>query len=143
MKSILNDKRGLLPRDILICIVLFGMFIGGAFLIVGGMFGSYGIPYSDNSSVYNKVAEIYSSTDSMKNSISNSGVSTIGDVLLFPKGVWESIKLVINSGSIITGMVEAIGNDYNIPPIFIFGFITIVTITIIFGIISSIMRKKT
>ena len=137
------NKKGVLPRDILISIVLFGMFIGGLFLITGEMFSSYGIPTTYNSTVYNKIADISTQTDTMRTAIENSGTSVVGDILLFPKGVWESIKLVLSSGGIIGSVVNSISTDYGIPSIFTFGFITIVMITIIFGILSAIMRKKT
>jgi len=133
----------MLPRDILISLVIFGMFMGGAFLILGSMYSSYGIPYNDTSATYNRISTITAQTDTMKSSIENSGTSVIGDILLFPKGVWESIKLTLNSGLIIKDVSEDIGNDYNIPSIYINAFLAIATITILFGIISAIMRKKT
>lgn len=132
----------MLPRDIIISIVLFSMFIGAMFLITGDMFNSYGVPKTYNSTVYNKIADVSTQTDTMKSSIENSGTSVIGDILLFPKGVWESIKLTISSGSIIGSTAEEAANEYNIPTIFIGGFVVIVMVTIIFGIISAIVRKK-
>ena len=118
------------------------MFVGGLFLITGDMFTSYGIPQTYNSTTYNKIADISIQTDTMKTSLENSGTSVVGDILLFPKGVWESIKLTFSSGLIIKDTAESAANEYNIPTIFVGGFITIVMITIIFGIISAIVRKK-
>jgi len=132
----------MLPRDILISLVIFGMFMSGAFLILGSMYSSYGIPYNDTSATYNRISTITAQTDTMKSSIENSGTSVIGDILLFPKGVWESIKLTLNSGLIIKDVSEDVGNDYNVPPIYINAFLAIATIMIIFGIVSAIVRKK-
>ena len=143
MMKLFNNKKAMLPRDILISIIIFGMFVGGAFLIVSDMYGSYGIPYSDNSTLYNKIADVNKDTQIMQDSLSSSGASPVGFLEYISTGAWQSLKLVINSGGIISSVVTQFGNDYNIPPIFILAFISIVSITIIFGIISAIFRKKT
>lgn len=143
MKNLFKNKKGILPRDILINLVMFGMFIGGAFIIVGGMFGSYGTTYVDNSTLYNKIADVSDDVQIMTNSVSSSGASPVGFLEYISTGAWQSLKLIINSGSIIASVVEAIGTEYGIPSVFIFGFITIVSITIIMGIVSAIFRKKT
>jgi len=137
------NKKGLLPRDILISIILFSMFVVGGFFILGSMAGSYGVPYSDNSSLYNKMNEVTQTTNIMQSSLSSSGASPIGFLEYISTGAWQSLKLIINSGGNIKTVVEQIGNDYNIPSFFIYGLLAIVSITIIFGIISSIFRKKT
>ena len=136
------NKKAMLPRDVLISVIIFGMFMAGAFLILGNMSNSYGVPFSDNTSVYNKVGEITASTTAMQTSLKSSGASPIGFLEYISSGAWSSLILFMNSGAIIGSVVTGIGNDYNIPPIFILSFIAIVSITIIFGIISSIFRKK-
>ena len=119
------------------------MFVVGGFFILGSMAGSYGVPYSDNSSLYNKMNEVTQTTNIMQSSLSSSGASPIGFLEYISTGAWQSLKLIINSGGNIKTVVEQIGNDYNIPSFFIYGLLAIVSITIIFGIISSIFRKKT
>ena len=141
--KMMKGKKGMLPRDILLSIVVFSAFMTGAFYIAGGMFHDYGIPYSDNSSLYNKLDSMSSQTTTMKTSLENSGTSVVGDILLFPRGVWESIKLTFSAGDIIKTIVEQIGNDYNIPSFLIYAFMTMLIITIVFGILSAVMRKKT
>jgi len=138
----MKDKRGLLPRDILINLVLFSVFVVGAFIVVGGMSSDYGVPYSDNSSLYNKIADVSDNVNIMQSSISSSGASPVGFLEYISTGAWQSLKLIINSGGIISSMATQIGNDYNIPSVFIFGFVTIMSIVIIFGICSAIFRKK-
>ena len=136
------NKKAMLPRDVLISIIIFGMFVTAAFTILGNLYGSYGTPYTDNSSVYNKVTEITASTTQMQDSLKSSGASPVGFLEYISSGAWSSLILFINSGSIIGTVVTGIGNDYNIPPIFILSFMTIVSITIVFGVISAIFRKK-
>jgi hypothetical protein len=136
------NKKAMLPRDILISIIIFGMFITGAFLILGTMYNSYGTPYTDTSSTYNKVGEITAQTTQMQENIKSSGASPIGFLEYISSGAWSSLVLLFNSGSIISSMATAIGNDYNIPPIYIMSFMGIVMISIVFGVISAIFRKK-
>jgi len=143
MKKLMNDKRAVVPRDLLINLVMFSMFVVGAFIIYGGMASDYGVPYSDNSSVYNKIADVSGNVNIMQSSISSSGASPVGFLEYISTGAWQSLKLIINSGGLISAMATQVGNDYNIPPVFILGFITIMSIVIIFGIISAIFRKRT
>ena len=136
------NNKAMLPRDVLISIIIFGMFMSGAFIILGGLYGSYGTPYTDNSSIYNKITSITNNTNQMQDSLKASGASPVGFLEYISSGAWSSLILFINSGSIIAGVITSIGNDYNIPPVFILSFIAIVSITIIFGVISAIFRKK-
>jgi len=143
MKTLFKNKKAWLPRDVLISIVMFSVFVVGAFLVVGSMFGSYGIPYTDNSTVYNKVSAITDDVNIMQDSLSSSGASPVGFLEYISTGAWQSLKMLINSGAIIKTIVETIGNEYNIPSIFVMGFLAITTIIILFGIISAVFRKKT
>lgn len=143
MKNLFNNKKGMLGRDILISIIIFSMFVAGSFLIVSDMYSSYGVPYADNSSLYNKMADVNKDTQIMQDSLSSSGASPVGFLEYISTGAWQSLKLLINSGGIISSVVTQFGNDYNIPPVFILAFISITSITIIFSIISAIMRRKT
>ena len=114
----------------------------GFFIIIGSMYGTYGVPYSDNSTIYNKIGSITESTNQMQSSLKSSGASPIGFLEYISSGAWSSLILFINSGAVISEVITQIGNDYNIPPIFIMSFMAITSITIIFGIISAIFRKK-
>jgi len=141
-QNLMKNKKAMIPRDILISIIMFSVFVVGAFLIVGSMFGSYGVPYSDNSTIYNKISEVTATTNIMQDSLSSSGASPVGFLEYISTGAWQSLKLLINSGAIIKAVIESIGNEYNIPSVFILGFMAVVSITILFGIISAIFRKK-
>jgi hypothetical protein len=119
------------------------MFTGGAFLIVGTMYGSYGIPYSVNSSAYNQISAISADTGVMQNSLTNSGApSSVGFLEYIVTGGWSSLLLLFHSGTFVSNIVYSISADYGVPSIFSFGLITIVSITILFAIISIIFRKK-
>ena len=136
------NKKALLPRDVLISLVIFGMFMTGFFVIIGSMYGSYGTPYNDTSSNYDQISQITASTNAMQTSLKSSGASPIGFLEYISSGAWSSLILFLNSGTIISSVITQIGNDYNIPPVFILSFMAIAMISIIFGIISSIFRKK-
>lgn len=127
----------------MISIIIFGMFMTGMFIVIGGMYGDYGATSPGNSSVYNKIDAITQDTNSMQTSIKSSGASPIGFLEYISSGAWSSLVLFFNSGAIIAGVVTSIGNDYNIPSVYIMAFIAITSITIIFGVISAIFRKKT
>ena len=117
------NKKSLLPRDVLISLVIFGMFMTGFFIIIGSMYGSYGTPYNDTSSNYNQISQITALTNATQASLKSSGASPIGFLEYISSGAWSSLILFINSGPIIASIVTGIGNDYNIPPVFILSFI--------------------
>jgi len=136
------NKKAMLPRDVLISIIIFGMFMSGAFLILGGIYTDYGTSYNDTSGNYDRITEITDNTNQMQDSLKSSGASPIGFLEYISAGAWSSLILFINSGSIIGSVITGIGIDYNIPPIYIMSFLAIVSITIIYGVISAIFRKK-
>ena len=144
MKNLIEskNKKAMLPRDVLISIVIFGMCMSGVFLMIGSWAGTYDRPYTDNSTVYTKISDITTNTNAMQDSLKASGASPVGFLEYISTGAWSSLVLFLNSGGLIGSVVTQVGADYNIPSIYILSFMAIVSITIIFGVISAIFRKK-
>ena len=128
-------------KDILISIILFSVFIAGAFLSVGYSYGVYGTTYTDDTATYNKINAVTADVNSMQDKLSSSGASPVGFLEYISTGAWQSLKLVMNSGILIKGITESIGTQFGIPTIFISAFLSIAMIIIIFAILSAVFRR--
>lgn len=134
----------MIPRDILISVILVSMFVVGAGLFLGDMGSRYAVQYDNNwSNTYNAVNNISSDLNTQRNSLQATGASPVGFLEYISTGAWQALTMLFNSSYLIKAMVEDFGNRLNIPTIFIGGFLAIVTIGIVFALISAIFRRKT
>ena len=129
-------------RDILISLILFSVFIAGAFITVGQVYGIYGTSYSDNTATYNQINNVTADVNSMQDKLSSSGASPVGFLEYISTGAWQSLKLIMNSGILIKTVTEAVGNEFNIPTIFVSAFLSIVVIVIVFSILAAVFRRS-
>jgi len=128
-------------KDILISIVLFSVFIAGAFLVVGTTYGIYGTAYSNDTAAYNQINSVTNDINNMSNKLSSSGASPIGFLEYISTGAWESLKMIMNAGNIIKVMTESVATTFNVPTIFVSAFLTIAMIVIIFAILAAVFRR--
>lgn len=136
------NKKAMIPRDILISMILFSMFIVATAAVIGSIYPYYGSSAVNMSSSYNQVNSITSDLETMQSKIEASEASPVGFLEYISAGAWAALKLTTNSISLFKAIVEDIGAEFGIPTIFIYGFIGIFTIIIIFSIISAIFRNK-
>lgn len=129
------------PSTILIAVVIFSTFVVASSLMMADLANKYSTPFDSSwNGTYNQVNSVATDMQSAQGAISASGASPTGFLDLISNGAYQTVKLTMNSGSLIKAMVEDAGNRYNIPPIFLASFIAIVTIVIVFGIASAVFR---
>ena len=129
------------PRDILIGIILFSMFIGGAFLILGEM-NAYGTQSVDMPKTFNQINNTMNDVNQMQSKMSGSGISVVGYLEYISGGAWESLKLMFNSAGYINAIISDLSDIVGVPTFFVGAIITIISITVIFGILSAIFRRS-
>jgi len=131
-----------IPREWPISIVLFSMMIVGAFFMMSNVYGNYDVTPLDMPDSFDKIAEINEQASAMQTKLEASGASPIGFLEYISTGAWQSLKLITNTIPLTAGIVEETGQQFGVPRFFIFGFLTLVTISIVFGIISAVFRRK-
>jgi len=132
------------PRNLLITILLFSLVVVGLGSATLSMASQYGTTYDDSwSATYNKINNITTDMNTAETQLQASGASPVGFLEYISTGAWQSLKLIANSGSLVKVMAEDTGNRYNIPPLYINVLLAIVSVTIIFGIISAVFRRTT
>jgi len=126
--------------QMLIGLILFSMFIVGAFSLIGEIYPSYSSAtnYSDSNSSYNVINNITSDINIMQNQTTDSSSSDFG----FALGAWQAVKLLWHAPSLISSIVNAIAIEFGIPSIFISGFLAIIGIIVAFIIIGAVFRKS-
>lgn len=132
----------MIPRDILVSLILFSVFIVATAGLIGSVYPLYGASNVSMSNTYNTVTDVSNDLNTMQSKVEASGASPVGFLEYISTGAWQALKLTTNSIGIFKAIIEDIGNEFGVPPIFIVGFIAIFTIIVIFTIISAIFRNK-
>ena len=135
----------MLPRDVPVILVLFGLVISMSALFIGDI--SYYNPNSNLSAgswntTYNKINDIYGSAKNMQESVKpeQSGI----DFLI--TGTQTVINTVLNSFSIVSSILKSGLEDIGLPssianPIS-WGLFSIFIVTIVFAIVSAVLKQK-
>ena len=126
--------------NLLISLVLFSMFIVGAFSLVGEIYPFYtsATNYTDSNSTYNVINNITSDINIMQNQTTDSSSSDFG----FALGAWQAVKLLWHAPPLVSSITNGIATEFGIPNIFIYGFLTIIGITIAFIVIGAVFRRN-
>jgi len=136
------NKRAVIPRDVIISMILFSMFIVATAGIIGSIYPSYGASNVTMSATYNQADKITTDLQTMQNQVEASGASPVGFLEYISTGAWVALKLTTNSIGYFTAIVTDVGAEFGVPTIFVYGFIAIFTVVVIFGILSAIFRSK-
>ena len=110
--------------------------------MMSNLYGNYGTTPLDMPSSFDKVADINEQASAMQEKLEASGASPVGFLEYISTGAWQSLKLITNTIPLTAGIVEETGQQFGVPRFFIFGSLTLITISIVFGIISAVFRRK-
>lgn len=145
----------MLLRHILIALVIFSMVIAGSALIVSDMNVAYGNQVNDSNfnATYNKLTDIHGNSSQMINKVNASeGIVETGADLFFT-GTWSTIKLFFNSFDLMTnkdtGLIASAskdvlgsnGIDGQKFAWFSQAIVTIISITVVFIILSTLLKR--
>jgi vacuolar-type H+-ATPase subunit I/STV1 len=147
------NKKGMLMRDYVIMLVLFGVIAGIGGLIVSDMSSpEYGYNITNMSdpsfdSAYNRATETQQLAEQMGNaSTSKEGLETIGGLELLFGSTRTVIQLVAGSFNMIRETSASMAMSFGIPleiANLLFGaIISILIIIIVFVIVSSLTKTK-
>ena len=128
----------------LVTIVLFSLFIGGFALIYGDIGGNYNTKVDTSfNQTYEKINRMENLTLSISDTVQSEDPGALDAFFLAGKTILSAPKLLLESLGIFTAMIFDLGSDIGIPAIFRAAMIAIITILVIFAIISLWARWKT
>ena len=132
--------------DLIIGLVMFSMVILGVSSLIGDVGGDYGKTVdSDINSTYNKMSELQSRVEGIESkTIGNeteTSWTTFGSLVF--KGPIRAVKLVGLSLTIPKDIAVDIQNTGYVPEWFINGLLLILSIVVIFLVISAIIKWRT
>jgi len=147
------NKKGMLARDFIIILVLFGAITGVAALIVSDMADSetgYNVTNMTDEnfqSRYDTLSETTEDIELMQNATaSGEGISVLSTFTTVFKATFNVISIVFGSFSIVNGVMVNFAEDFGVPSVvanIIFPAIFAIIMTIIiFVIISSVSKGR-
>lgn len=138
----------MLLRSFLIGLIIFSMAIASSAIFIGDLNSAYGTNMNTSfNGTYNKINDISADANTMVNKVDGStGIETAGAELFFT-GTWSTIKLIFNSFDLVAGddgMIETTSKEFlpdNRFSWFAPALVAMISITIVFVILSSLMRR--
>lgn len=136
-------------RDFAIVVVVFSLVTASFVMLIGGIENAYGDTINENlawkndsfNATFNKMDAMYNETGRMANKTQEEGLEGVGIAETLAGGTWDVIVMVWKSfgyvGTFVTDASEVLG----LPPWFVTGVIAIITITMVFTIISLFTRR--
>lgn len=144
------NKKGFIPRDYVIAMILFGVFISILYLMIGSMAVDYdtpGIVDESFSEHYNKLNENTASVQSMLDASSTSGgLNILGTAEILLSSTFSIVNIIFGSLGTIRSQLANIGSDFGIPSaistVVLSAIGAILTVFIIFGIVNAINKTN-
>lgn len=139
------QKKGLTPRNwIIIGIMVSMMFVISATWITNWQ----GIYYANDSvqdlSSYNYISDLGVKTDAMQRSLSSDdSVSALGFLDFVVKGAYNALLAVLTVPNLFVALIKDMALTYGIPEVLVNGFLVLVAVALIFGIIGVVFRRRT
>jgi len=136
----------MLVRDYLIILVMITMSVTAIVMFIGDANNNYGTNIDTSYNVtYNKIAQTETLTNQVQQSINEeSKIGFLGLLDFLVSGAWKALKVMLGSISIFGDMIKDLGNalgfSKNNP--LVNGFSLIITIGLLFAILSAIFRRK-
>lgn len=130
--------------SLIIGIVIFSASAIGITAFYGDMLGNYN-QTTTNVSYLDKSAAISANITAMETAMLSDGVSSIS-ILEIPymvaRGAFNAIKILFQSMNIFASLVSDLSILLNLPSWFISMILLILSITIVFGLLSAILKKE-
>lgn len=138
------NKKGLLPRNWIVLVVIIGMLLAASSFWINEWQDKYISIESANLTSYTSMSEISGTVNTMESKLQAETKATgIGFLDFIVQGGYNVLLSIISVPIIIKNFVSDVGGQFGIPRIFIDGFIILITVGAIFGIIGAIFRRKT
>lgn len=141
----IKNKQGMLARNWIIIVVLIGMLFTASTYWIGAWNDKYSpIENSNFSNSYNSINEMSSTVNQMETKLqADTKITGIGFLDFIVNGGYQVLINVLSIPSILTGFINDVGGQFGIPRVYIDGFIVIIIVSAIFGVIGAIFRRKT
>ena len=147
MKNILENKKAILPRNLIVIVVLIGMIIVASSYWINAWEDKYHPIEAPNlSSSYNAITEVKTSTDVMEKKLQpeeKDAIIQIGWLDFIVTGGYQVLISVLSVPVIIVGFVFDLTAEFGIPTIYRDGVIVLITVGAVFGIVGALFRRKT
>jgi hypothetical protein len=136
----------MLPRNW----IILGVFISFIFIITGTLIGSWSPIYFQNDTTqdfgttYNYISNLSTATAPLEGYLqSDKKTFSLGFLDFVIQGSYNVIVAIMSVPKIFLGIIGDFGSMYGIPKVYIDGVLILITISLVFGIIGTIFRRKT
>lgn len=138
------NKKGLLPRNWIVIVVIIGMLITASAYWIGAWEGKYTPIESANlSSSYNQISQVASDTDIMESKFQPDKIPTgLGTLDFIMQGGYNVLLSVLSVPKILSGFVFDVSGEFGIPAPYRDGLIILISVGAIFGVIAAIFRMR-
>ena len=145
MQKLFSDKRGILPRNLIIIVVLISLLMVSATYWISEWQDKYSpIEPANIYSSYSSLEGITTSVDTIESKLQAETKATgVGFLDFIVQGGYNVLLSVLSIPNTLRLFVGDIGAQFGIPRVYIDGFIILISVGTIFGIIGSIFRRKT
>lgn len=127
-------------RDLIIMLVVSGMFISGTGLFIADANAYYGID-TESLETFNKLEEAQSVSDDMEKTLELDQPMSTWE--LIASGLFQTVFMIGGSVHIFSGMLGDIINTFGLPEWVFTGFITLLVVFVIFELAQIFARGKT
>jgi len=140
----MKNKKALLPRQGIQIVIIIGMLIFAVSSIISGWNDRYSqIENSEDYSSYNSINDMATASNEMQNKLkSDTQPQTIGWLDFIVTGGYQVLISTLSIPLTLGSFVYDIGGEFNIPNTYITGFVVLIAIGAIFGIIGALFRRK-
>jgi len=144
MKSLLENKKGMLPRNWIIIVVLIGMlFVASSYWISAWQDKYVPLEAANLTQSFNAIDEMSLVTDSLEGKMQSETKATGIEFLDFiVQGGYNVLIAVLAVPNVLREFVVGLGDQFGIPRVFRDGLIILIAVAAIFGIIVAIFRRK-
>lgn len=128
-------------RTLIILLLLFSLVVIGFSGFVGELATNYDANYTDLSYL-NKTSQVQERVSVIQEALDTSDVSAIERIQSFFSGGYSVLMLIPQSLDIFTTVVKETGQVLGLPPFVIPIVLTVITVIIVFGIISALLKYE-
>jgi hypothetical protein len=146
MKNLIENKKGMLPRNW----IIIGVLISMIFISAGTWISTWSDIYYQNDttqdygSTYNYISNLTIATEPLEGYIqSDKKQFSLGFLDFITIGAYNVVSAIISIPKIFFGLIKDAGAIYGIPQDYIDGFFILLTVSVIFGILGVVFRRKT
>lgn len=135
-------------ESFLVGFVIFSLFIVGGVFIIRDINTSYAgildenISTSDFNNTYNTIDKMYNISQDQKEEVIGGDLESSSITESSYKGTLTAVRMVRSTFTLMGDIIQDISSTLGVPPFFIQSALTALTIIVIFGIVTIILRFK-